>query len=137
MDNYTWVDVGSSYLPSELNAAYLYAQLEIAEEINENRLKSWKAYQEALLLLRDRGLIELPVIPGGCIHNAHMFYIKVKDIEQRTKLIQFLKEHGIETAFHYVPLHSSSAGKRQGVFYGLPENVPAEAAGILKSFLYR
>ncbi len=154
VDKYTWVDVGSSYLPSELNAAYLYGQLEAAEEINADRLRSWKAYMDALRPLQDCGWIELPKVPPECRHNAHMFYVKVKDVEQRTRLIRFLKERGIGTAFHYVPLHSSPAGTVRGVFhgidryttaesnrllrlpmfYGLPENVPVMVSGLLKEF---
>lgn len=154
IDKYTWVDVGSSYLPSELNAAYLYAQLEAADEINKNRLESWEAYQEALEQLREDSLVELPAVPKGCRHNAHMFYIKVKDLEQRTKLIRFLKDRGIGTAFHYVPLHSSLAGTAQGrfsgsdryttreserllrlpMFYGLPEEVPSYASALIEEF---
>lgn len=156
VDKYTWVDIGSSYLPSELNAAYLYAQLELADEINHDRLKSWSAYQEALMPLQGCGMVELPVIPDGCQHNAHMFYIKVKDIDQRTSLIQFLKERGIGTAFHYVPLHTSSAGVARGVFcgndhyttqeserllrlplfFGLPENTPRMIEELLREFFF-
>lgn len=118
VDKYTWVDMGSSYLPSELNAAYLYAQLEKADEINENRMASWNAYYEQLSELAADGRIELPVIPEECCHNAHMFYIKTKDIDERVALASFLKENGIETAFHYVPLHSAPAGARFGRFHG-------------------
>ena len=118
VDKYTWVDMGSSYLPSELNAAYLYAQLEKADEINENRMASWNAYYEQLSELAADGRIELPVIPEECCHNAHMFYIKTKDIDERVALATFLKENGIGTAFHYVPLHSAPAGARFGRFHG-------------------
>ena len=154
IDKYTWVDVGSSYLPSELNAAYLYEQLEAADAINADRLKSWSAYMEALAPLRDAGLVELPAVPDGYQHNAHMFYIKVKNLAQRTSLIQFLKDRGIGTAFHYVPLHSSPAGTAQGrfsgsdryttreserllrlpMFYGLSEEVPSYASALIEEF---
>ena len=103
VDKYSWVDVGSSYLPSELNAAYLYAQLEEAEMINDNRLKTWNLYYEGLKELEDRGFIDLPVIPKNCEHNAHMFYIKCKNLEERSALINYLKEEGIYAVFHYVP----------------------------------
>jgi len=112
IDKYTWVDAGSSYLPSELNAAYLWAQLEIARQIIDDRMASWNYYREALRDLADDGRIELPFIPEGCRHNAHMFFIKARDLEERTALIRFLKENGIGAVFHYVPLHSSEAGVR-------------------------
>ena len=118
VDKYTWVDMGSSYLPSEMNAAYLLAQLEEAEMINENRLASWNAYYELLSPLAESGRIKLPVIPEECKHNARMFYIKTKDIEERTALASFLKENGILAVFHYVPLHSAPAGKEFGRFHG-------------------
>ena len=118
VDKYTWVDMGSSYLPSEMNAAYLLAQLEEADMINENRLASWNAYYELLSPLADSGRIELPVIPEGCEHNAHMFYIKTNDIDERTELASFLKENGILAVFHYVQLHSAPAGKKFGRFHG-------------------
>lgn len=118
VDKYTWVDIGSSYLPSDINAAYLYAQLEIADEINNNRMKAWNSYYESLSGLADSGRIELPYIPDGCEHNAHMFYIKTKDIEERTALAGYLKDNGILAVFHYVPLHSAPAGKKFGRFHG-------------------
>lgn len=115
IDKYTWVDYGSSYLPSELNAAYLLPQLEMAEEINEARMKVWNRYYEAFKDLRDK--IELPVVSEDCVHNAHMFYIKCKDLEERTKFISYMKENGIGCVFHYIPLHSSPAGVRFGRFF--------------------
>ena len=118
IDKYTWVDMGSSYLPSELNAAYLYAQLEKADEINDDRMASWNAYYEQLSALAKDGRIELPVIPKECKHNAHMFYIKTKDLDERVAIASFLKDKGVGTAFHYVPLHSAPAGKRFGRFHG-------------------
>ncbi len=118
VDKYTWVDVGDSFLPSELNAAYLWAQLELADEINADRLHSWHAYNAAFQGLKEQGLVELPTIPEGCVHNAHMFYLKCRTLEERTALIAFLKERDILAVFHYVPLHSAPAGLRFGRFAG-------------------
>lgn len=132
VDKYSWVEKGSSYLPSELNAAYLMPQLEIAEEINENRLASWNLYYELLEPLRDKELIELPYIPEECKHNAHMFYIKVKDIEERTKLIAHLRENEISAVFHYVPLHSSKAGQKYGRFHGEDKYTTKESERLLR-----
>ncbi|SNT69963.1 dTDP-4-amino-4,6-dideoxygalactose transaminase [Psychrobacter sp. LV10R520-6] len=116
VDKYSWVDIGSSYLPSELQAAYLWGQLEKADEINQNRLLAWKLYYEALLPLREKGLIELPSIPYNCIQNAHMFYIKTKDLAERSKLLEHLKMKDVLAVFHYVPLHSAVAGEKYGSF---------------------
>ena len=118
VDKYTWVEMGSSYLPSDINAAFLYAQLEEADMINQNRRASWDAYYEMLTPLADAGRIELSVVPEECEHNSHMFYIKTAGIEERTALSAFLKENGIGSAFHYVPLHSAPAGQRFGRFHG-------------------
>ena len=118
IDKYTWVNFGSSYLPSDMNAAYLYAQLELADEIFKDRMNSWEHYKNELTPLAEKGKIELPVIPEGCTHNAHMFYIKAKDLEERTALISFLKERGILAVFHYIPLHSAPAGMKFGRFSG-------------------
>lgn len=118
IDKYTWVNFGSSYLPSDMNAAYLYAQLELADEIFEDRMNSWEHYKRELAQLAEKGRIELPVIPEGCSHNAHMFYIKAKDLEERTALLAFLKEKGVLSVFHYIPLHSAPAGKKFGRFHG-------------------
>ena len=118
VDKYTWVEMGSSYLPSDINAAFLYAQLEEADMINQNRRASWDAYYEMLKPLADEGRIELPVVPEECEHNSHMFYIKTAGIEERTALSAFLKENGIGSAFHYVPLHTAPAGQRFGRFFG-------------------
>ncbi|MBQ8822332.1 MAG: dTDP-4-amino-4,6-dideoxygalactose transaminase [Lachnospiraceae bacterium] len=118
IDKYTWVNFGSSYLPSDMNAAYLYAQLEMAEEINDHRLECWNRYYELLKPLAKEGCIELPVVPEGCVHNAHMFYIKAADVEERTELISFLKERGVMSVFHYIPLHSAPAGLKYGRFHG-------------------
>ena len=118
IDKYTWVAPGSSYLPSELNAAYLYAQMEKAQEITADRMRSWNMYYELLKPLEEEGKIDFPYVPDECTHNAHMFYIKVKDIDERTNLIKYLKENGIGTVFHYVPLHSAPAGRKYGRFFG-------------------
>lgn len=118
VDKYTWVDIGSSYLPSELNAAYLWAQLEQADEINNNRLITWKTYYEALKYLEETGKLELPYIPTECTHNAHMFYVKLKNLEERTKFIAYLREHEVQSVFHYIPLHSAPAGQKFGHFHG-------------------
>ena len=118
IDKYTWVNAGSSYLPSDMNAAYLWAQLEIADEINEHRLALWNTYYEGLKPLEEKGLIELPKIPKECEHNAHMFYVKTKDLQERTKLINYLKGNSITSVFHYIPLHSSEAGLKFGTFNG-------------------
>lgn len=118
VDKYTWVDFGDSYLPSDMNAAYLWAQLQVADEINDSRLTNWNAYYEAFKSLADMGKVELPVIPEGCVHNAHMFYLKCRSLEERTSLIQFLREQGVNAVFHYVPLHSAPAGVKFGRFDG-------------------
>ena len=132
VDKYSWVDVGSSYLPSELQAAYLWGQLERADEINEKRLKIWHTYFELLKPLTDSEDLQLPYIPSHCEHNAHMFYIKTNSLQTRTKLIQYLKDHSIQTAFHYVPLHSSEAGKRFGTFYGKDRYTSKESKRLLR-----
>lgn len=136
VDKYTWVDKGSSYLPSELNAAYLYAQLEHAEEINDKRRLLYKLYYELLLPLSEKGCIDLPVIPEGCNSNGHMFYLKVKDLDERTVLIQHLKKHGITAAFHYVPLHSAPAGLRYGRFYGEDIYTTKESERLVRLPMY-
>lgn len=118
VDKYTWVGMGSSYLPSELNAAYLYAQLEKADEINNKRRACWNRYYEKLSSLAEAGRIELPFVPKECEHNAHMFYIKTADLDERTAMISFLKENEVGAVFHYVPLHSAPAGKEFGRFHG-------------------
>ncbi|HET7577644.1 MAG TPA: dTDP-4-amino-4,6-dideoxygalactose transaminase [Bacillales bacterium] len=136
VDKYTWVDQGSSYLMSELNAAYLYAQLERAKAINRNRLKSWRYYARVLAPLAEQGKIELPYIPAGCRHNGHMFYIKTKDLEERSALIHYLKERGIMAVFHYVPLHSSPAGKQFGRFHGKDHFTTKESERLLRLPMY-
>ena len=118
VDKYTWVDFGSSYLPSDMNAAYLWAQLECADQINEKRLSFWNQYKEGLTPLAKEGKIQLEYVPEECTHNAHMFYIKTKDLEERSKLIAYLKSNGIGAVFHYIPLHTVRAGKLYGRFHG-------------------
>lgn len=132
IDKYTWVNYGSSYLPSELNAAYLYAQLEMADEINTKRLTLWNRYFEELKPLMEERKIELPVVPKNCVHNAHMFYIKAKDIEERSCLIRFLKEKSIGAVFHYIPLHSAPAGRKFGRFYGEDRCTTKESERLLR-----
>ena len=136
VDKYTWVDFGDSYLPSELNAAYLWAQLLKADEINDNRLNTWNKYREALLPLAQSGKLELPTVPEGCVHNAHMFYIKAKDLEERTALIKHLKERDILAVFHYVPLHSAPAGLRFGRFNGEDLYTTSQSDRLLRLPLY-
>lgn len=136
VDKYTWVEAGSSYLPSDMNAAYLWAQFEMAEEINQNRLDSWNRYYNGLKELADKGCITLPYIPEGCVHNAHMFYIKAKDLEERSKLISFLKEKGVMGVFHYIPLHSAPAGCKYGVFSGEDKYTTKESERLLRLPLY-
>ena len=116
VDKYSWVDIGSSYLMNDVSAAYLWGNLEKADEINQNRLNSWQKYYDGLKELENKGFIELPKIPDGCVQNAHMFYIKVKDLEERTALLDYLKRNDIYAVFHYVPLHSSEAGLKFSLF---------------------
>ena len=136
VDKYTWVNIGSSFLPSDINAAYLMAQLEMADEINENRLQSWARYNEGLQDLAQEGVIELPYIPEECAHNAHMFYIKTKDMEERKALISYLKERDIAAVFHYVPLHSAPAGLRFGRFHGEDRYTTKESERLLRLPMY-
>lgn len=136
IDKYTWVNYGSSYLPSELNAAYLWGQLEVADEINQNRLASWNDYYARLKDLEDDGLISLPYIPKECKHNAHMFYIKTRDLEERTKLISFMKENDVLCVFHYIPLHSAPAGRKYGRFFGEDEYTTKESERLVRLPMY-
>ncbi|MCL1789746.1 MAG: dTDP-4-amino-4,6-dideoxygalactose transaminase [Peptococcaceae bacterium] len=135
-DKYSWVDLGSSYLPGDLSAAFLLAQLENAGRINENRLTSYRRYEQGLADLQIQGKIDLPFIPPHCRHNAHMFYIKTRDLQERTNLIAFLKERHITAAFHYVPLHSSPAGKRYGVFRGQDKYTTRESERLVRLPMY-
>ena len=136
VDKYTWVDKGSSYLPSELNAAYLWSQLEVADIINNNRLETWNTYREQFKEYANKGLIELPTIPVDCIHNAHMFYIKFKDIETRTNFISHMKENDILCVFHYVPLHSAPEGIKTGMFSGDDIYTTKESDKLVRMPLY-
>ena len=136
IDKYTWMNVGSSYLPSELNAAYLWAQLEQAEQINDRRLAIWNHYNEELECLEKQEYIRRPVIPDGCKHNAHMFYIKAKDLDTRTRLITFLKEQGIQAVFHYIPLHTAPVGQKFGRFHGNDIYTTKESEALVRLPLF-
>ncbi len=136
IDKYTWVEFGSSYLPSDMNAAYLYAQLEMADEINDARLAVWNQYYNGLADLQKEGRIELPFVPDHCVHNAHMFYIKAKDLAERTALIDFLKENGILAVFHYIPLHTAPAGLKYGRFHGEDVYTTKESERLCRLPLY-
>ena len=136
IDKYTWVDYGSSYLPSELNCAYLYPQLKKADEINNIRLSSWNYYANNLKELEEKGKIEIQYLPEYSKHNAHMFYIKTKNLEERTELIKYLKENGIEAVFHYIPLHTSPAGKKFGVFHGEDKYTTIESEKLVRLPMY-
>lgn len=136
IDKYTWVNYGSSYLPSDMNAAYLYAQLEMADVIFDDRMRSWNQYYETLKPLAEAGKIEVPVVPEECTHNAHMFYIKAKDLEERTALISFLKEKDILSVFHYIPLHTAPAGQKFGRFHGEDVYTTKESERLARLPLY-
>ncbi len=136
VDKYSWVDVGSSYLPNDISAAYLWGGLEKADAINENRLNSWNSYYEKLSFLQDEGFIELPTVPDGCIQNAHMFYFKVKDLEERTALLEAFKKEDIGAVFHYVPLHSAPAGVKYGRFNGVDEFTTKESERLVRLPMY-
>lgn len=136
VDKYTWMNYGSSYLPSDMNAAYLWAQLELAEEINAKRISVWNYYQEALRELVDRGLIEVPYVPKECTHNAHMFYVKTKDLQERTDFIAFMDQKGIMTPFHYVPLHTAPAGRKYARFHGEDRYTTSESDRLVRLPLF-
>lgn len=136
VDKYRWMNYGSSYLPSDMNAAYLWAQLEMADEITNTRLARWEQYNEQLKPLAQRGLLELPTIPEGCVHNAHMYYAKAKDLQERTALIDFLKKNGILSVFHYVPLHSAPAGMKFGRFHGEDKYTTKESERLFRLPMY-
>ena len=136
VDKYTWVDRGSSYLQSDLNAAYLWAQLEHADEINADRLSTWRAYNDAFQQLAQEGWLELPKIPEGCVHNAHMFYVKCANLEERGRFIAYLRSRGVSSVFHYVPLHSSPAGKLFGRFHGVDEHTTVESERLVRLPMY-
>lgn len=136
IDKYTWQDIGSSYLPSELNAAYLYGQLENLELILNDRMVSWQRYYDSLKKLKEEGVMDIPTIPKGVKHNAHIFFIKAKNLEERTLLIEYLKEHGVNAVFHYIPLHSSPAGKKYGTFCGQDKYTTKESERLIRLPLY-
>lgn len=136
VDKYSWQAAGSSYLPSDMNAAYLWAQLEKAVEINQERLRLWKLYYELLKPLAEDGKIELPFVPEGCVHNGHMFYIKAKDLVERTRLLKHLKENGIHAVFHYIPLHTAPAGLAYGEFHGEDKYTTRESERLIRLPMY-
>ena len=136
IDKYTWVEAGSSYLPSDMNAAYLWAQLEMADQIFDDRMRSFNLYYKLLTPLKEKGLLDLPHIPEGCEHNAHMFYIKAKDLEERTALIRHLRANDIASVFHYIPLHGAPAGKRYGRFHGQDLYTTRESERLTRLPLY-
>lgn len=133
---YNWVDFGDSYLQSDLNAAYLWAQLEMADEINNNRIATWNAYYEAFKPLENAGIVTLPTIPEGCVHNAHMFYLKTKDLETRQEFIQHMRNNEIQCTFHYVPLHSAPAGLKYGRFVGEDEHTTPDSDRLVRLPMY-
>ena len=132
VDKYSWVDVGSSYLMNDVSAAYLWGNIEKATEINENRINSWNGYYDGLQELEDKGFLKLPTIPDACSHNAHMFYIKVKDLETRTELLEYLKQNDILSVFHYIPLHSAPAGLKFGRFDGADVCTTTESERLVR-----
>lgn len=136
VDKYTWVDFGDSYLPSDMNAAFLWAQLEKADDINNDRLTTWNIYHEAFRILKEAGKVELPTVPEDCVHNAHMYYLKCKDLEERTEFISYLKEHGVQAVFHYVPLHSAPAGLKFGRFDGADVYTTKESDRLVRLPMY-
>ena len=136
VDKYSWVDLGSSYLMNDVSAAYLLGNLEKADEINQDRLKSWKLYYNCLKDLEVKGLFDLPIIPNGCVQNAHMFYIKVKNNEIRTKLLNYLKLNDINCVFHYIPLHSSDSGNKFGRFNGEDKFTTIESERLIRLPMY-
>ena len=136
VDKYRWMNYGSSYLPSDMNAAYLWAQLELADEMTNDRMARWNQYNEQLQPLQERGILELPTIPDGCVHNAHMYYAKAKDLQERTALLEFLKENGILSVFHYVPLHSAPAGLKFGRFHGEDKYTTKESERLFRLPMY-
>ena len=136
VDKYTWCDIGSSYLPSELNAAYLYAQLEQLTQVNDNRLETWNYYWQNLEPLLETGKIEIAEVPEHCSNNAHMFWVKTKDLEERSRFIKYLKNNGVSAVFHYVPLHSSEAGLKYGRFHGEDVFTTRESERIVRLPMY-
>lgn len=133
---YNWIDFGDSYLASDINAAYLWAQLEVADKINQNRLETWERYRDAFKVLEEKGILELPYIPQACVHNAHMFYIKCRDLETRQSFIQYMRDNDILCVFHYVPLHSAPAGLKYGRFQGVDKYTTVESERLVRLPLY-
>ena len=136
VDKYTWVDFGDSYLPSELNAAYLWAQLLNADEINDNRIATWNRYYQGLQTMAKEGKFEIPTVPEECEHNAHMFYLKCKDLKERSEFIKFMKEKELYCVFHYIPLHTAPAGRRYGMFAGEDRYTTRESERLVRLPLY-
>ncbi len=136
VDKYTWIDFGGSYLPSDLNAAYLWAQLEMADAVNEDRLNTWRAYHQAFRILAEEGKAELPTVPEGCVHNAHMYYLKLRDLEERTRFISAMNAQGVNCVFHYVPLHSAPAGRKYGRFHGEDVYTTRESDRLVRLPMY-
>ena len=136
VDKYTWRDYGSSYLPSDLNAAYLWAQFEAFDKIMEDRMASWNAYQDAFAPLAAEGKLELPCIPEHCTHNAHMYYVKLRDISERSAFLKHMRESGVLSVFHYIPLHSAPAGLKYGRFDGIDEHTTKESERIARLPMY-
>ena len=136
VDKYRWVNYGSSYLPSDMNAAYLWAQLELADEITKARMDRWNQYDALLRDLADKGLIEQPFVPDYCTHNAHMYYIKMRDLEQRSDFINFMKSKDVLTVFHYVPLHTAPAGLKYGRFHGEDNFTTRESDRLVRLPMY-
>jgi len=136
IDKYSWVDIGSSYLPNDMSAAFLWGQLEKADEINTNRLNNWQKYYNGLKALEEKDLIKLPKVPNSCIHNAHMFYLKVKNLNERTALLEHLKQNDILAVFHYIPLHSAPAGIKFGRFHNQDSFTTRESERLIRLPLY-
>lgn len=136
IDKYTWVSYGSSYLPSDMNVAYLYAQMEAVDQINDKRMEIFNYYHEHLAVLEEKGYIERPYLPEGTVHNAHMYYVKVKDLAVRSDLISYLKEKGIHCVFHYIPLHSAPAGQMYGRFHGEDVYTTKESERLMRLPMY-
>lgn len=136
VDKYSWVDIGSSYLMNDVSASYLWGQLEEADKINKDRIRSWNTYYNELENFKKKGLIELPSIPNECIHNAHLFFIKVKDLNQRAEMLDYLMQNKINAVFHYVPLHSAPAGLKFGRFYGEDRYTTLESERLIRLPMY-
>lgn len=136
VDRYTWVDIGSSYLPSDIVAAFLYAQMNAAQRITEKKMQLWRKYWVGLRQLERDGFIELPVIPEKCTHNAHLFYLKTRGLEERNQLINHLNSYGVQSVFHYVPLHSAKAGRAFGRFCGEDIYTTRESERLLRLPLF-